>query len=165
MMRLSRHRAAWTLVASAAVVVVCLVAWYLVASARVVCLVACGGRAIPAGDVTVLVSEWYRGGLDAAYGGRLEVVGGCLGAGDWVIVWPHGTDVVEEDPLRIEVPDYGTFGLGDDVQVGGGVGLEHMPGDWLERFPGDVEPARVEVAGVPVPAECAKHNIWVANAP
>jgi hypothetical protein len=40
-----------------------------------------------------------------------------------------------------------------------------MPGDWLERFPGDVEPARVEVAGVPVPAECAEHNIWVANAP
>ena len=103
--------------------------------------------------------------MDAGHGGRLEVVGGCLGAGGWVIVWPHGTDVVEEDPLRIEVPDYGTFGLGDDVQVGGGVGLEHMPGDWLERFPGDVEPAPVEVAGVTVPAECAKHNTWVANAP
>ena len=73
--------------------------------------------------------------LDAGHGGRLEVVGGCLGAGGWVIVWPHGTDVVEEDPLRIEVPDYGTFGLGDDVQVGGGWGLSTCPATGLSASP------------------------------
>jgi hypothetical protein len=77
------------------------VAWSLVASGAAVSLAACGGRAIPAGDVTVLVSERMGAGMDALGGGRLEVVGGCLGASGSVIVWPHGTEVVDEEPLRI----------------------------------------------------------------
>ena len=69
----------------------------------------CGGQVISAGDVTVLVSERGSGGMDALGGGVLEVVGGCLGASGSVIVWPHGTDVVQDDPLTIDIPDYGRF--------------------------------------------------------
>jgi len=47
-------------------------AWSLVASAAVVSLAACGGRAIPAGDVTVLVSERTGYGMDALGGGGLR---------------------------------------------------------------------------------------------
>jgi hypothetical protein len=115
----------------------------------------CGGQVISAGDVTVLVSEFPSGGMDAQGGGRLEVLGGCLGASGSVIVWPHGTRVVDDDPLTIEVPDNGTFGLGDEVQLGGGWVLEHLSGI--------VEPRPYEVAGVTVPAECAEHDIFLAR--
>ena len=121
----------------------------------VLSLSACGGRAISAGDVTVLVSERADAGMDALGGGNLEVVGGCLGAGGSVIVWPHGTEVVQDDPLTIEIPDYGTFGLGEEVQVAGGYVLEHSSDN--------VEPGDYQVAGVTVPAECAKHDIFLAH--
>ena len=131
-------------------------AWPVFASLLIVFLSACGGgRVISAGDVTVLVSERPSGGMDAQGGGRLEVVGGCLGASGSVIVWPHGTEVVDADPLRIEVPDHGTFGLGQEVLVGGGYVLEHSAGE--------VEPGPFEVAGVTVPARCAEHDIFLAR--
>lgn len=81
--------------------------------------------------------------MDALGGGRLEVVGGCLGAGGSVIVWPHGTKVVNEDPLTIGIPDNGTFTLGEEVRVGGGYVLEHSPGSRA------ADP--FEVAGRPFP--------------
>jgi hypothetical protein len=115
----------------------------------------CAGQVISAGDVTVLVSEFPSGGMDAQGGGRLEVLGGCLGASGSVIVWPHGTKVVGDDPLTIEVPDNGTFGLGDEVQLGGGWVLEHSSDN--------VEPGPYEVGGVTVPAECAEHDIFLAR--
>ena len=55
--------------------------------------------------------------MEALGGGRLEVVGGCLGTNGYVIVWPHGTEVVEDDPLTIAVPRTGTYALGDDVDL------------------------------------------------
>lgn len=118
-------------------------------------LAACGGQAISAGDVTVLVSERADAGMDALGGGKLEVVGGCLGAGGSVIVWPHGTDVVQDDPLTIDIPGYGTFALGDEVQVAGGYVLEHSSDD--------VAPGDYPVSGVSVPAECAKYDIFLAH--
>jgi hypothetical protein len=118
-------------------------------------LSACGGRAISAGDVTVLVSERAVAGMDALGGGNLEVVGGCVGASGSVIVWPHGTEVVQDDPLTIDIPDYGTFALGDEVQVAGGYVLEHSSDN--------VEPGDYQVGGVSVPAECAKHDIFLAH--
>ena len=143
-MSLSQRRALHRLVGSAAAVPL---------------LTACGGQAsgqvISAGDVAVLVSERTETGMEALGGGRLEVVGGCLGASGSVIVWPHGTDVADEDPLTVEVPDYGTFRLGDDVQVGGGYVLDHSSED--------VEPGPYDVAGVTVPAECAEHDIFLAH--
>lgn len=119
-------------------------------------LTACGGgQVIAAGDVTVLVSERPDAGMDALGGGSLEVVGGCLGASGSVIVWPHGTGVVQDDPLTIEIPGYGTFALGDEVRVGGGYVLEHTSGN--------VEPGDHPVGGVTVPAECAEHDIFLAH--
>jgi hypothetical protein len=117
-------------------------------------LVACGGQVITAGEVTVLVSERTGAGMDALGGGTLGVVGGCLGADGSVIVWPHGTEVVDEDPLTIEVPGYGTFAVGDQVQVGGGYVRERS--HRAERGPFDV-------AGVTVPSPCAAHDVFLAR--
>ncbi|MGY2084997.1 hypothetical protein [Blastococcus sp. SYSU DS0539] len=128
----------------------------LLAPAAVPLLAACGGgEVIPAGDVTVLVAEQAGSGMDALGGGRLEVVGGCLGAGGYVIVWPHGTEVVDEDPVTIDVPGHGTYGLGDEVEVGGGFVLEHSSQD--------VAPGPFEVAGVTVPPGCAEHDVFLAH--
>lgn len=127
-----------------------------------VCLLsACGGQVnadgqvISAGEVTVLVSERTDGGMDARGGGELEVVGGCLGASGSVIVWPHETRIVQGDPATIDIPDYGRFALGDEVQVGGGYVLEHAASN--------VEPGPFTVGGIDVPAECAKHDIFLAR--
>jgi hypothetical protein len=119
-------------------------------------LAACGGgEMISAGEVTVLVSEQTGSGEQALGGGQLEVVGGCLGASGSVIVWPHGTEVVDEDPLLIYVPRHGTYGLGDGIRVGGGVVLAHSSRD--------VEPGTYDVAGAIVPPLCAEHDIFLAH--
>ncbi|MGY2065188.1 hypothetical protein [Blastococcus sp. SYSU DS0619] len=128
----------------------------LLASSAVPLLAACGGgEVVSAGDVTVLVAEQAEAGMDALGGGRLEVVGGCLGAGGYVIVWPSGTEVVDEDPVTIDVPGHGTYGLGDQVEVAGGFVLEHSSQD--------VEPGPFDVAGVTVPAGCAEHDVFLAR--
>ena len=93
--------------------------------------------------------------MDALGGGRIEVVGGCLGASGYVIVWAHGTEVIEDDPLTIDIPNYGTFAVGDDVQVGGGFVLEHSS---LEG-----EPGAYQAGGVTVSAKCARHDIFLAH--
>ncbi len=116
---------------------------------------ACEGQVISSGDVTVLVSKPADAGMDALGGGRIEVVGGCLGASGYVIVWPHGTEVVNDDPLTIDIPNYGTFAVGDDVEVGGGFVLEHSSSE--------VKPGPHQAGGVTVPAECARHDIFVAH--
>ncbi len=120
-------------------------------------LAACGGRVLTAGDVTVVVSARTGAGMDALGAGRLSVVGGCLGLDDFVVVWPHGTDVVEEDPLRVDVPGAGTVGLGDRVEVGGGFVVEHPEGG------PEGEAGPVEVGGAEVPAECARHDVFLAH--
>jgi hypothetical protein len=103
----------------------------------------------------VLVSQRAAGGMDALGGGRVEVVGGCLGASGSVIVWRHGTEVVKDDPLTIDIPNYGTFAFGDQVEVGGGYVAKHSSDN--------VEPGPYQVGGVTVPAECAKHDIFLAH--
>lgn len=132
-----------------------LIVAYLAMAPGLTLLSACEGQVISAGDVTVLVSERTGAGMEALGGGRIEVVGGCLGARGSVIVWPHGTEVVKEEPLTIDIPNYGTFALGDEVQVGGGYVLEHSSSN--------VEPGPYEVGGVTVPAECAEHDIFLAH--
>ena len=116
----------------------------------------CGGQVIAAGEVSVLVAQRTGSGMEALGGGRIEVVGGCLGASGSVILWPHGTDVLDEDPLAIRVPGYDTYALGDDVQIAGGYVLEH------EESP-DVGAGPYRVGGLTVPAECAKHDIFLAH--
>lgn len=112
--------------------------------------------AIPtSGGVTVLVSEPSDAGMEALGGGRLEILGGCLGASGSVIVWPHGTDVVDEEPLTIAIPGYGRFALGDKVRVAGGYALEHSSDD--------AEHGSYQAGGATVPAGCERHDIFVAH--
>ncbi len=137
----------------------------LVVSTALMSAAACGAEAVPAGDgrvvqagdVTVLVSERPDGGMDALAGGRLEVVGGCLGLATSVVVWPYGTDVVSEEPLQIDVPDLGTFGVGDEIEIeiGGGYVLEHSSEG--------MEPDSFAIAGVMVPPGCAEHDIFLSR--
>jgi hypothetical protein len=117
----------------------------------------CGGRVVTAGDVTVLVSARTGAGMEALGAGPLSVAGGCLGMGDFVVVWPAGTEVVEEDPLLLEVPGVGRVGLGDPVQVGGGFVVEHSDRDEAR------EPGPLEVGGVTVPASCARRDVFLAH--
>lgn len=115
----------------------------------------CDGKEISVGDAHILVGERSSSGMDALGGGTLELVGGCLGASGSVIVWPHGTKVVDDDPLTIKVPDIGKVSLGGKVQLGGGYVLEHSSDD--------VEPGPYKVAGVTVPKKCAAHDIFLAS--
>ena len=114
----------------------------------VLLLVACGGEAerLTAGDVTVLVSAPPDAGMDALGGGTVEVVDGCLGADGAVIIWPHGTRVVSEDPLQVDVPEIGTVGLGDTVELGGGFVFE--PEGSGDTYDSDLVPR--DCAGSPV---------------
>jgi hypothetical protein len=129
----------------------------VVVSAVLVLAAGCGGRVVTAGDVTVLVSARTGAGMEALGAGPLSLVGGCLGLGDFVVVWPHGTEVVDEDPLVVEVPDVGRAGLGDRVEVGGGFVVEHSDRDEAP------EPGPREVGGVTVPASCARHDVFLAH--
>lgn len=120
-------------------------------------LTGCGGEeARPsASDVTVLVSDPTRAGMDALIAGPIKVVGGCLGLGESVVVWPPGTVVVERQPLTIRIPGQGTFSVGDQVELGGGV--------VSEQSSAEAKPGPSRVAGADVPAQCAKHDVWLAS--
>lgn len=128
-----------------------------VVSAVLLLAAGCGGRVLTAGDVTVLVSARTGAGMEALGAGPLSVVGGCLGLGDYVVVWPPGTEVVDEDPLVVDLPEVGRVGLGDRVEVGGGFVVEHS-----DR--GEARDAgRPEIGGVTVPAACARHDVFLAH--
>lgn len=125
------------------------------ACAALILVAACGaGRRTEVNGVTVLVSPRAAAGGDAALTGRVTVVGGCLGVGDAVILWPYGTSVVHEDPLAVKVPGSGIVGVGDKVDLGGGV-VDH-PGN-------TVAPTPYHLGGVAVPAACAMYEIFEAD--
>ena len=101
-------------------------------------------------EVHLLVAPKADSGDAALLEGELTVLGGCVGVADMVVIWPHGTKSLDGQDLRIEVPDLGTFALGDPVSIGGGVAVE-PPAH-----------AEVEVSGVTVPAPCAEHIVWMS---
>ena len=105
--------------------------------------------------VTVLVGAKADNAADALLSGLLANVGGCLGVDDTVVVWPHGTKVVSQKPLVLQIPHVGRVALGEEVNIGGGVFLDQHP------VPSDV--GELDVAGVTVPAACTTHNVWVAG--
>ncbi len=109
------------------------------------------GQVLDAGGTTVLVGERTDSGDDALLSGRLTDVGGCLGVGETVVVWPAGTSVTTDGPATVHVPGRPSAALGDQMEVGGGVALE--PGE---------QPRDNEVAGVVVPTACAEKGVWVA---
>jgi hypothetical protein len=115
----------------------------------------CSGKVIDAGGgVKVLVAGDRSDGMDALGGGTLAVVGGCLGADGDVYVFPQGTEVVDEEPLTVEIPGVGEVSLGEEFVVGGGYAVEHSSDD--------VEPGAIEIGRVTVPAECAKYDIFLS---
>ena len=114
-----------------------------------------GGEVAHAGDVAIIVGEKSGDAADALLSGMLADVSGCLGVDDTVVVWPHGTRVVQERPLSVAVPGVGRVGLGDEVKLGGGVALDQYP---VPRTVGDFD-----IAGVTVPAACTTHNVWVGG--
>ena len=115
-------------------------------------LTGCGGAdVVDAGDVTVLRGERSSEGMSALLPGRLAVINGCLGLESQdvdaahVVVWPHGTEVVDEDPLTISIPDDGEYAVGDELQLGGG------------------ESPLAEPGGIDVKAECPGAAIWLGS--
>ena len=113
------------------------------------------GEVVHAAGVAILVGEKSGDAADALLTGTLADVSGCLGVDDTVVVWPHGTRVVQERPLTVAVPGLGRVGLGDEVKLGGGVALDQYP---APHTVGDVD-----IAGVTVPAACTTHNVWVGG--
>ena len=112
----------------------------------------CGGAdVVEAGDVTVLVGERSGEGMTALLQGRLAIIDGCLGLESQdvdavhVVVWPHGTEVVDEDPLTISIPNDGEYSVGDELEVGGGESPLDEPG------------------GIDVEAECPDAAIWLGH--
>jgi hypothetical protein len=109
----------------------------------------------PSPRPVLLVDEPTTASMNALGGGRIEVVGGCLGADEGVIVWPHGTRFVGDDPLTIEVPGRGRFALGDRISLGGGWIVEHSGG----RVP----EAPWTFRGQRVPDSCLVHDVFLAG--
>jgi hypothetical protein len=128
----------------------------LIASAVLFGMRSCQGEVTDVGGVKVLVAGHQGSGMDALGGGTLEVVDGCLGASGDVYVFPQGTDVVDEDPLTVDIPGVGEVALGEELVIGGGWVLEH---------PSDQVPSggTFDVADVTVPARCAEHDVFLSS--
>ncbi|TCI98846.1 hypothetical protein [Aeromicrobium sp. IC_218] len=109
----------------------------------------------PSPRPVLLVDEPTTASMNALGGGRIEVVGGCLGADGGVIVWPHGTRFVGDDPLTVEVPGHGRFALGDRISLGGGWIVEHVGGT--------VPDAPWTFRGQRVPDSCLAHDVFLAG--
>ena len=103
-------------------------------------------------EVAVLIAvpaDGGDGGDGAMVTGEVSVVDGCLGIGDDVAVWPHGTRVVDPAGPVIEVPGLGTVTVGDRVRGAGGY---HRARDLADKH----SPA--------VPHSCAEAGLVVYRA-
>lgn len=93
---------------------------------------ACGagdGTIIRSRDSIVLVGAKGAGDDMAGTGfvGEVEMVGDCLGVSDTTVFWPHGTTVVDDEPLTIDVPGLGRIGVGDQVSGGADAYVDYLP--------------------------------------
>lgn len=104
-------------------------------------------------DVTVLVSDPTGASMEALGGGRIEVVGTCLGAAGRVIIWPPGTHVVSRQPLTINIPGKGDYSTGDTVRLGGGNVSD----------PSDRRTEPINVGDVRVPSGCMGRGVFLAG--
>lgn len=118
-----------------------------------VLLAGCSGgeaKELRAGEIRILVGERTNSGHNAMLSGALADVSGCLGVDEFAVVWPHGTEVVSQDPLVVDVPGSGRVELGDPVELGGGMVAEGP----------QTEP--VSVGDLVVPDACAEHGVFGA---
>lgn len=109
------------------------------------------GETIDAAGVTVLIGPPSEAAMTALLSGELTDLDGCLGVGETVVIWPHGTVVEATDPLTIAIPGDGRARLGHSLEVGGG------------EISGPGESAPTDIAGLTVPASCAERAVWLAG--
>lgn len=107
----------------------------------------------PPADVTVLVSGPTGASMDALGGGKIKVIGGCLGVGGHVVIWPPGTQVASQRPLKISIPRRGDYSVGDTVRLGGG----------NVRDRSDQSGETLTIGSVEVPATCLDRGVFLAG--
>jgi hypothetical protein len=94
----------------------------LAVSLVVLALVACGsqddGDVLKGGRSSVLVGPKMGSYGGTGGGGSVAMAGRCLGFEGATVLWPHGTKIVTDDPLTIEVPGLGRITSGDSVYGG-----------------------------------------------
>lgn len=111
------------------------------------------GQRVDVGGLTVLIAEPADSGDDALLAGKLSDVGGCLGIEGFAVVWPNGTRVSDEGPLSLTVPGQPKVGMGERIEVGGGVLFEAN----------EQEPKDYSIAGVSIPARCVAAGVWMSS--
>ncbi len=55
------------------------------------------------------------------------MAGKCVGIGGATVLWPHGTTIVSDDPLTIDVPGLGDVMIDDHVDGGAVQYTNHLP--------------------------------------
>ena len=101
----------------------------LLALSAVCVMTGCGGGSgadagqgvvLRSGHVRILVAGEGDGitGGGGYPGGTVTMAGRCLGLDSRPALWPHGTRIVSEVPLTIEVPGLGRLAVGDHVAEG-----------------------------------------------
>jgi hypothetical protein len=91
------------------------------------------------GGLKVMVGQRSDAGMRAGLRTKITKVGQCIGLGGDLTIWPHGTEVLPGNQIRVGETAYG---LGDTYQGGGGV--------W-EQNSGDFDPSEVDApTGCPV---------------
>jgi hypothetical protein len=91
------------------------------------------GSVLRSGNSVVLVGPELHGPtVGVGFGGRVVMVGHCLGISGVLTIWPHGTTVTSNDPLTIDVPGVGPLTVGDSV-MGGASGSGPGPTSYLPK--------------------------------
>lgn len=79
--------------------------------------------------------------------GTLTIVGSCFGlntsTGSFAAVFPQGSGVIE-DTDQVEIPGWGTLGLGDHYQGGGGI-LDSATLSYHNAIPAECQSGRIIV--------------------
>ena len=102
------------------------------------------GEVIRSGDTSVLIGAEGDGDNMAGvgYGGTVSMVGECLGLDDATVIWPHGTTVVADDPLTIDVPGLSEVTVGDTLTGGADVYADYLP-EGIDAIPEGCPTGRV----------------------
>lgn len=105
-----------------------------------VCLGGCSGsgEVLRSDDSVVLVGADGDGDNAAGvgFGGNVTMVGACLGIEASTVIWPHGTSIVSEHPLVVDVTGLGEIRVGDQVSGGGVQYADHLP-DGIDAIPSE----------------------------
>lgn len=109
------------------------------------------GAVVRRGDVVVLVGAEGDGDNIAGirFGGQVSLVGACVGIDQVTVIWPHGTEILDEDPVRIEVPGLGQVKVGDRVDGGGDILADDHRPTGIDEIPSDCSTSEEIIAFFP----------------